>query len=191
MFQLERQPLKTTSGLLSPPSMRANLTAWQCRPAGEENTSLEWNLVSIRAHHQHGGIPVMVCMRPSLVCHCTALAEGLQIPAELQMVFTFVPGFVGTLCLQECTEVRFAFCLQLCHYKIENCWGCQSGGLEKLVWLFHWVENTWNISACDISSSSQGDSDGQNFQGLRAVVWLWLDFAFFLILNLCIWICFS
>lgn len=129
MFQHERQPLKTTSGLLFPLSMRANPMAWQCRPAGEENTLLEWNLVSIRAH-QHGEIPVMMCMRPSLVCPCTALAEGLQISAELQMDFTFVQGFVGTLCLQECTEVRLAFCLQLCHYEIENCWGCQSGGLE-------------------------------------------------------------
>lgn len=71
-----------------------------------------------------------MCMRPSLVCHCTALAEGLQIPAELQMVFTFVLGFVGTLGLQECTEVRFAFCLRLCRYEIENCRACQSGGLE-------------------------------------------------------------
>lgn len=91
--------------------------------------------MSIRVHHKHVEIPVMMCMRPSLVCHCTALAEGLQIPAELQMVFTFVLCFVGTLCLQECTEVRFAFCLKLCHYEIENCWRCQSGGLEKLVWL--------------------------------------------------------
>lgn len=137
MFQHERQPLKPTSALLSPSSMWANPVAWQCRPAGEENshTLLEWNSVSIRAHHQHGEIPVMMCMRPSLVCHCIALAEGLQIPTELQMVFTFFLFFVGTLCLQECIEVRFAFCLHLCHYETENCWRWQSDGLKKLVWL--------------------------------------------------------
>lgn len=143
MLQHERQPLKPTTGLLSPPSMRANPMAWQCRPAGEEqhHALLEWNLVSIRAHHRHGEIPVMMCMRPSLVFHCTALTKGLQISTELQMVFTFILGFVGTLCLQKCTEIRFAFCLLLCHYGIENCWRCQSGGLEKLVWLLlpSWV----------------------------------------------------
>lgn len=113
IFQHQRQPLKPTSGLLSPSSMRANPTAWQCRPAGEEKQSqdlLEWNLVNSRAHHQHREISVMMYMTPSLACHCTALAEGLQILTELQMVFTSFLFSVGTLCLQECTEVRFAFC---------------------------------------------------------------------------------
>lgn len=184
MFQHERQPLKTTSGLLSPSSMRANPMAWQCRPAGEKNILLEWNLVSIRAH-QHGEIPVMMCMRPSLVCPCTALADLCWIANG----FHFCPGFCWHSVL---TRVhRGQVCLLP---SVVPLWNRKLLGMPKW-WTrswsgyCYWVENTWNISACDISSSSQGDSDGQNFQGLRAVVWLWLDFAFFLILNLCIWIC--
>lgn len=37
IFQHERQPLRQTSGLLSPSSMRADPMAWQWRSAGEEN----------------------------------------------------------------------------------------------------------------------------------------------------------
>lgn len=135
MFQHERQPLKPTSGLLSPSSMRADPMAWQWRSAGEENkaTLCCAQLGEHQSTSSAQKIPVVMCMRPSFGCHCTTLAEGLQIPTELQMVFTFFVFFVGTLCLQGCTEVRFAFCLHLCHYEIINCWECQSG-LEKLVW---------------------------------------------------------
>lgn len=142
MFQHERQPLKPTSGLLSPLSMRANPMAWQCRPAGEEKQShalLEWNLVSIRAHHQHREITVMMCMTSSLVYHCTALAEELQILTELQMVF---PSFLFFCWHSVLTRVhRGQVCLLLSLYEIESCWRCQSDGLEKLVWLLllSWV----------------------------------------------------
>lgn len=123
----------------------------------------------------------------SLYCACRRAAD----PCGIANDFHFCPGFCWHSVL---TRVhRGQVCLLP---SVVPLWNRKLLGMSKWwtrSWCgyCYWVENTWNISACDISSSSQGNSDGQNFQGLWAVVWLCLDFAFFLFLNLCIWICFS
>lgn len=123
----------------------------------------------------------------SLYCTCRRLADLYWIANG----FHFLPVFCWHCAYKSAQRSGLPSAFTCAIMKWKTAGDVKVGDSRSWCGYCYWVECTWNISACDISNSIQGDSDGQNFQGLRGIVWLWLDFAFSFFLNLHIWICFN
>lgn len=99
MFQHEGKPAKPILGLLFPSKTRAkphSLAAQASKRGGQSHASLEWNLVSTRAHQQQGEDPVWACSDLHETTTCLLLYSTFRRVAHsywITICFLFLPVF--------------------------------------------------------------------------------------------------